>query len=275
MTVKTKTLLFFLVITSSTINAQRLITTSNKCYKQIQEGNKLNDSGQYQQAFDTFTKVLKDCSAKDAKEDGNIGMATASNGLQQYERAIDFANSAIKVSKKTSVMAYYARSYAYGNLGQTHEAREDIIRITELTKKNKNVKARATMYAQLAHLDFQLNRLAEADSNLVKAAELDPSNPLFFIQKGDMMVKIKNYEDAFAAYDTAQNLGKNDLEVYQIRTEARLKQVQEKYNTSDSKVLAQNMTASEKTILCADLTKAVDLGLRNLYLELLGSMICE
>lgn len=275
MTVKTKALLFFLLFTSSAIQAQRLITTSNKCYKQIQEGNKLNDSGQYEQAFDTFTKVLKDCSAKDAKEEGNIGMAVASNGLHQYERAINFANSAIKVSKKTSVMAYYARSYAYGNLGQTHEAREDIIKITELTKKNKNVKARATMFAQLAHLDFQLNRLAEADSNLVKATELDPSNPSFFVQKGDMMVKVKNYEDAFNAYDKVLDLGKNDLEIYQIRTEARLKQIQEKYNTLDSKVLAKQMTASEKRTLCGDLTKSVDLGLRNLQLELLGTMICE
>lgn len=275
MTLKTKTILFFLLLVSSAIHAQRLITTSNKCYKQIQEGHKLNDLGQYQQALTVFTKVLKDCSAKDAKEEGNIGIAVASNGLHQYENAISSANNAIKLSKKSSVMAYYARSYAYRNLGQTQAAKEDILKITDLTKKNKNVKARATMFAQLAHLDFQLNMLAEADSNLAKAMELDPANPSFFIQKGDMMVKVKNYEDAFTAYDQVLDLGKSDLEIYQIRTEARLKQVQEKYKTLDAKLLAKQMNASEKRILCGDLKKTVDLGLKNLQLELLGAIICE
>ncbi len=275
MTVKTKALLFFLLFTSVTTQAQRLITTSNKCYKKIQEGNKLNDAGQYDQAFNAFTDIIKDCSAKDAKEEGNVGLATAANGLERYEQAIDCANAAIKLSKKKNVMAYYARSFAYTKLGQNHEAREDLMHITELTKKNKNVKARATMFAQLAQIDFQLNRIAQADSNLIKASELDPTNPAFFIQKGDINVKLKNYNDAFVAYDQVLDLGKRDLEIYQIRTEARLKQYQEKYNTLDAKQLAKRMTTSEKKTLCVDLNKSVELGLRNLQLELLGTMICE
>lgn len=275
MTSNIKTIVFLLLLTPFTLQAQRLITPSNKCFKQIQKGNQLNDERQYDQALDVFKKVLKDCSAKDAKEDGNIGIAVASNGLRQYENAISAANNAIKVSKKTSVMAYYARSYAYNKLGQTEDARQDLTKITELTKKNKNVKARATMFAALGQLDFQLNMLAQADSNLTKAIELDPTNPSFFIQRGDMMVKIRNYEDAFTAYDKVLDLGKNDLEIYQIRTEARLKQIQEKYETKDAKVMAKKMTSQEKSSLCKDAKKAIDLGLRNLELELLTAMICE
>lgn len=275
MTTKTKVLILFVLLFPCTLQAQQLLTMSNKCYKQVQAGNKQNDQGQYQDALTTFTKVLKDCSAKDAKEEGNVGKAIALNGLQQYEEAISAANAAIKASKQTNVMAYYARSYAYRNLGNTADAKADLVKITGLTKKNKNIKARAGMFAQLAHLDFQLNMLAEADSNLTKAIELDPANPAFFIQRGDMMIKINNYDDAFVAYDQALELGKNDLEIYQIRTEARLKQVQQKYVTTDIKELSKRMTKAEQRTLCADMKKALDMGLRNLQLDLLSSMICE
>lgn len=270
-----KTLMMLFALAPLTMQAQQLITTSNKCFKQIQEGNKQNDQGQYEEALVTFKKVLKDCSAKDAKEDGNIGMAIASNGLKQFDDAITSANNAIKVGKEKNVTAYYARSFAYNKLGRTADAKVDIVKITDLTKKNKNIKARAKMFAQLAHLDFQLNMLAEADTNLTKAFELDPENPAFYIQKGDMMIKINNYDDAFAAYDKVLELGKNDLEIYQIRTEARLKQMQQKYVTTDINELSRRMTKQEKSTVCTDINRALDLGLRNLQLDLLASKICE
>ncbi|QRR02497.1 tetratricopeptide repeat protein [Dyadobacter sandarakinus] len=271
----TKTILLFTLLTPASLQAQQLITMSNKCFREVQAGNRQNSDGQYEEALATFTKILKDCSAKDAKEEGNVGLAVASNGLKQYESAVTAANNAIKVSKKKSVMAYYARSYAYDNLGRKEDARADLETITSLTKKNKNVKARAAMYARLAQLDFQLNKSAEADSNLTRAMEIDPENPAFYIQKGDMLVKAEQYDQAFNAYDKAVNLGKNDLEIYQIRTEARLKEMHQKYGTTDIKELSGRMTAQEKRNLCAESQKASELGLKNLQLDLLSSMICE
>ncbi|WP_353719902.1 tetratricopeptide repeat protein [Dyadobacter sp. 676] len=273
--INTKNIILCIMLAPATLRAQQLITMSNKCFRQVEAGNKQNDQGQYREARDTFTNVLKNCSTKDAKEEGNVGLAIASNGLKQYDSAITAANNAIKASKKTNVMAYYARSYAYSNLGQAENAKADLQKIIELTGKNKDIKARATIFARLAHLDFQLNMLAAADTNLTKAIELDPDNPAFYIQKGDMMVKTGNYDDAFAAYDKALDLGKNDLEIYQIRTEARLKQIQQKYGTTDIKELSGKMTKQEKHTLCADMKKALELGLRNLQLDLLSSMICE
>ena len=275
MATKHKIVGFLFSLIPMSMQGQQLITMSNKCYKQVQTGNQQNDQGQYQEALVTFKKVLKDCSAKGAKEEGNIGIAIASNGLKDYENALNSANTAIMVSKQTSVMAYYARSYAYRKMGRTEDAKADIIKITDLTKKNKNVKARATMFAQLAQLDSQLKMSEEADANLKKAIELDPANPAFYIQKGDMMVKNNDYADAFSAYDKVLELGKNDLDIYQIRTEARLKQMQEKYMTSDIKELSNKMTRKEKATLCTDAKKALGLGLRNLQLDLLSGMICE
>lgn len=273
--INTKAIILCVILAPASLQAQQLITMSNKCFKQVQAGNKQNDQGQYQEALGTFTNVLKNCSAKDAKEEGNVGLAIASNGLKQYESAITAANNAIKASKKTNVTAYYARSYAYGNLGRTADAKADLVKITDLTKKNKDVKARATMFARLAHLDFQLNMLAEADTNLRKAIELDPANAAFYIQKGDMMVKAEDYDAAFTAYDKAVDLGKNDLEIYQIRTEARLKQIQQKHATTDIKELSDKMTKQEKRTLCTEMKKALGLGLKNLQLDLLSSTICD
>jgi tetratricopeptide (TPR) repeat protein len=253
----------------------QLVTVSNKCYKQIQEGNQRNEAGNFQEALDIFVSVLKNCSAKDGKEQGNVGKAIALNGLKKYEDAIEPASAAIKLSKNKNVMAYYARSYAYQNLDQRENARSDLFKITELTKKNKNVKSRATMFAQLAQLDFHLNGMSAADSNLTKAIELDGTNPAFFVQKGDMQVKIGNYTEAFDQYDKAVDLGKKDLEMYQIRTEARLKQLQGKYPTRDIKELADRMTKQEKSVLCQDLKKALELGLRNIQLDLLSGTICD
>ena len=259
----------------ATLKAQQLVTMSNKCVKQIQAGNTQNDQGQYEEALEIFKTVVKNCSAKDAKEEGNVGLATALNGLKQYDSAITASNSAIKASKKKSVAAYYTRSFAYSKLDRTEEAKADLVTITNLTTKNKDVKARATIFAKLAQLNFQLGMIAEADSNLQKAIQLDPQNPGFFIQQGDMMLKDRKYNEAFVAYDKAVDLGKADLEIYQIRTEARLKQVQDKYNSTDVKELSGKMSQQEKRSLCKEINKAVELGLRNLQLELLSTSICE
>ena len=255
--------------------AQQLVTMSNKCFKQVKAGNTQNDQGEYAQALETFQSVVKNCSAKDAREEGNVGLATAFNGLKDYESAITASNNAIKASKKKSVAAYYTRSFAYSKLDRTADAKADLETITNLTAKNKNVKSRATIFARLAQLNFQLGMLAEADSNLQKAIELNPQNPDFYIQQGDMQLKNGHYDDAFTAYDKVIELGKTDLEIYQIRTEARLKQVQEKYKSTDIKELSRKMTQQEKQRLCKEIAKAVDLGLRNLQLELLSSTICE
>lgn len=269
-----KIVICFLLLPVS-MQAQQLVTMSNKCVKQIQAGNTQNDQGQYDEALEIFKTVVKNCSAKDAKEEGNVGLATAYNGLKQYDSAITAANNAIKASKKKSVAAYYTRSFAYAKLDRTEEAKADLVTITNLTTKNKDVKARATIFAKLAQLNFQLGMQAEADSNLQNAIQLDPGNPVFYIQQGDMMLKDRHYDDAFAGYDKAVELGKADLEIYQIRTEARLKQVQDKYNTTDIKELSSKMTQQEKRSLCKEITKAVELGLRNLQLELLSSTICD
>ena len=155
----TKPLYFFIALflqfgVFCNIAQAQLITVSNKCYKQIQLGNEQNDARDFEVALQTFEDILKKCSAKDGKEQGNLGKAIALNGLGEFEEAIQAANVAIKFSKNKNVMAYYARSYANRNLNNESAAREDLIKITQLAEKNRDKKARATIHAQLAQLDF-------------------------------------------------------------------------------------------------------------------------
>lgn len=271
-----KQLLIFsaLIFTCMSAEAQ-LFTMSNKCFDQVKNGKKKLDSLKYDDALTNFNYVLSKCNTKDAKLEGNLGKARALNGLKQYEEAITCATTAITTSKNTNVMAYYTRSYAYQKTNRPDDARNDLQKVTELTTKNQNVKARATMFAAMADIDFQEGMKDQAISNLTKALELDPANPSFYIQRGDMYMKEGNYTDAFTSYDKAVATGKNDLEMYQIRTNARIKQMQQKYGTENANTLAQKMTAEEKSLVCTELKKANELGMRNMQLDLFSTMICK
>ena len=265
--------LFFSIFTART--GAQLITMSNKCYDRVKLGNKQLDSTNFKSALSTFDAVLANCTTKDAKEQGNLGRARALNGLKRYDDAIANASASITASKKSNVMAYYTRSFAYKKTGKLDSARADLEQVTALTAKNKDVKARATMFAQLADVDASQGMLPEARDNLAKAIQIDPNNPSFYVQRGDLAARQNNYGEAFTDYDRAVSMGKADADMYQIRTNARIRQMQHKYNTTNASDLARKMTATEKEQVCKELNKASSLGMRNMQLDLFSTMICK
>jgi tetratricopeptide (TPR) repeat protein len=266
--------ILLIVLIPRMLSAQ-LITMSNKCYNKIKLGNQQLDSSLFDQALNTFSDVLAKCSARDAKEQGQLGKARALNGLHRYDEAVEAANASIAASKNKNVMAYYTRSYAYRKSDKKDLAMADLQRITDITGKNKNIKARATIFAQMADIDWQEGMNEEALKNLSKAIQLDDQNPSFYVQRGDIHAKAKNYDEAFSNYDKAIQLGKNDLEIYRIRTYARIRQMQQKYHTDNANTLSGKMNASEKELVCKELSKALELGLRNIQMDLLSTMICK
>lgn len=267
-------IIFFIFMAPLMVSAQ-LFTMSNKCYDKVKKGNQLLDSAKFDDALNTFTDVLANCTTKDAKEQGQVGKARALNGLQRYNEAVEASSNAITVSKSTNVMAYYNRSYAYRKLGQDDESKADLQKVTELTAKNKNVKARATMFADMANMDLQDGMYEDAKNNLATAIQLDAKNPDFYVLKGDICAKENNYDEAFTNYDTAVSLGKNDLSMYQIRTNSRIRQMQGKYNTTNANELASKMNANDKSLICKELTKANELGMKNMQLDFFAAMICK
>jgi len=250
-------------------------TMSKKCREQIDLANRMNSDKQYDSALTVFNSITQQCNSKDGKEAVANGKAHAYNGKKQYTEAMAAANAALAVSKNTSLNAYFERGIANEGLKNSDAATADFNRIIALTEKNQNVKERATIYAKIADMDYQAGRMNEGDASLAKAMELDPANTNFPIQKGDMYVKQGKYDEAFENYDKAVDGGRTDLEMYVIRTNARMKMVQDKYGTSVAQELRAKMTAKEKDQVCVEMKKALELGLKDMKQEMFSALVCK
>jgi tetratricopeptide (TPR) repeat protein len=250
-------------------------TMSKKCREQIDLANRMNAGKQYDSALVVFTSITKQCNSKDGKEAVAVGKANAYNGKKQYSEAITAANEALAVSKNTSLGGFFERGIANEGLKNGDAATADFNKIIELTEKNQNVKDRATIYAKIADMQDRSGKMAEADSSLNKAIALDPTNSRYVIQRGDMYVRAGNYDQAFKYYDEAVDMGRTDLDMYVIRTNARMKMVQDKYGTSVAQELRTKMTAKEKEQVCTEMKKAFELGLKDMKQEMFSALVCK
>lgn len=257
------------------LNAQTF-TMNKKCRELNSNASSLLTEKKYQEALDAFTTMQSSCSTKDAKEAYSVGKAQALNGLGKYSDALAASEEAIKVTKDKSLSGYFQKAVALNKMGQVQESNAAFQKVIALTEKNQDTKARASNYALLSLMHYyQLNQQDSGYYYLAKAMELDPNNANFFVQKGDMLVAEKKYDAAFEQYDKAVALGKNDMEMYQIRTEGHMKMVQEKYGTTNTQELRSKMTPAERDQLCTELQKAISLGLHDMKMDMFSSMVCK
>lgn len=264
-----------LVTVTGSVDAQ-IRTMGKTCRAQVAAGNALNESADYTDALATFDPLVDQCKTKDGRVAVGVGRAHALNGLGRHQEAIAAADFAIDAWKKTpSVAAYFEKAFAEERLGDLAAAEADYNRVLELTEKNRNVAERATIYAKVADLNQGVGKTAEAESCLAKAVDLDPGNPDFAIMQGDWAVRAGNYDAAFAAYDRAVVQGRTDMVMYEIRTEARLKQMEEKYGTTNAQELRSKMNPTETGQVCRELTEALDLGLRDMKLDMFAALVCQ
>ncbi|MBZ5859226.1 tetratricopeptide repeat protein [Flavihumibacter profundi] len=256
--------------------ASQTFTMGKDCKAQNAKGKEELKARNYQQAYETFTKMKSSCKTKDGKEASSVGLAEALNGLGKYEEAITASNEALKVTKNKSLAAYFQMGVAQNKLGQYDASKASLDKIIQLTEKNQDKKARASNYALMAAMyDRQLGKPDSAAYYLEKAIALDPANPGFYVQKGDMLVARKKFEEAFIQYDKGVSLGKTDLEMYIARSEARLKMMENKYHTTNAQELRAKMTASEKELVCTDLKKALDLGWKDMNKDMFAALVCK
>ena len=251
------------------------ITMGKECRAQVDAANQMNDNGNYTEALAAFDVIVEKCDTKDGKEAVQVGRAHALNQLGRHAEAMDAANAALEVSKDKSLFGYFERANAEEQMGDMAAATADYDRIIELTEKNENVAERATIYAKVADLNSKAGKTAEAETYLAKAMELDPSNADFYVIKGDWGVRAGDYDAAFAAYDQAVAMGHTGAIMYEIRAEARLKQVQTKYGTTNTQELRGKMTPTETQKVCAEVTKALELGLKNMQLDMFAALVCQ
>jgi len=265
--------LMFMV--SCTVTAQTF-TMSKKCRVLIDSANVMLKEKKFQLALVAFLAIEKSCSTKDAKEAAVIGKAEAYNGLGKYNEAISASDAALKVTKNKSLSAFFQKAIAQNKTGQVEASKATFANVIALTEKNQDTKARASNYALLSLLNYrQLNEKDSAVFYLDKAIGLDPANTNFYIQKGGMLVDDKNYDDAFLQYDMAVEKGRTDIDMYEIRASARIKMVQEKYQTTNTQELRSKMNATEKEQVCIELKKVLTIGLRNMQYDMFASMVCK
>lgn len=258
-----------------TVSAQTF-TMSKKCREQNDNAVSMLEAKKFQEAADAYAAMEKSCTTKDAKEAIGVGKAEAYNGLGRYEEAIAASDDALKVTKNKSLGALFQKAVAQNKLKQYDAASATFSSMIALTEKNQDTKARASNYAIMSA--FYWRQMGNADSAnyyLEKAITLDPANANFIIQKGDMLVGEKKYDAAFAQYDKAVGMGKTDAEMYAIRSDARIKMLQEKYNTTNTQELRNKMTAEEKDLVCNDLQKAISLGLKDMKHDMFASLVCK
>jgi len=250
-------------------------TMSKKCREQIAQANRMNADHHYDSALQVFAVSQKGCTTKDAKEAIWVGKARSLNGLKQYTEAVNEANQALKLTKNTSLNGFFERAVANEGLGNADAANADFGKIIELTEKNQNQKERATIYAKIADLDYQAGKREAGDSNMAKAMTLDPANANFPILQGDQYVREGHYDKAFEYYDKAVSLGRTDLDMYVIRTNARMKMVQDKYHTTNTQELREKMTPKEKEQVCTEMKKAISLGLKDMKQDMFVALVCK
>ncbi|ULQ50633.1 tetratricopeptide repeat protein [Flavihumibacter fluvii] len=265
----------FLFLISVAASAQTF-TMGKDCNALNAKGKDELKAKNYQQAFETFSGMKGKCKTKDGKEASAVGLAESLNGLGRYEEAIKASDEALKVTKNSSLAAYFQKGYAQNKLKQYEASKASLDKIIQLTEKNENIKQRATNYALMAAMyDRQLGNTDSAFYFLDKAIAMDSANAGFYIQKGDMFVEAKKYEAAFIEYDKAVALGRTDMDMYIIRSDASLKMMENKYHTTNAQELRAKMTASEKNLVCSDLKKALDLGWKDMNKDMFAALVCK
>ena len=264
------------LLASMSSGLAQTFTMGKKCREALDAAQAALSSKSYQDALSLYQAFAGECKTKDAKEQAAIGMAEAYNGLGMYDEAIAQADAALKVTKDRSLSGHFQKGIALNKLGDAAGSQQELARVMELTEMNQNTAQRASNYALMAALyDRQMGQTDSALVYLGKARELDPGNVKYLLQEGDMYLVHEDYETAYARYDEAAQLAPNSMDVYISKANAGLWQMEKKYGTSKAQDLREKMTGAEKAAICGDLSKAFELGWRDMNKEMFRALVCN
>ena len=272
---KSATLLSIALLVGMTSGFSQTFTMGKKCREALAGAQAALSSKSYQDALALYQSFAGECKTKDAKEQTALGMAEAYNGLGMYDEAIAQADAALKVTKDRSLSGHFQKGIALNKLGDAAGSQKELARVMELTEMNQNTAQRASNYALMAALyDRQMDQMDSALVYLAKARELDPGNVKYLLQEGDMYLVHEDYKTAYARYDEAAQMAPNSMDVYVSKANAGLWQMEKKYGTAKAQDLREKMTDAEKTAICGDLSKAFELGWRDMNKEMFKALVC-
>ena len=272
----TKKLLTSILLITVSMGYAQTFTMGKKCREALANAQATLADKSYQDALALYQAFAGDCKTKDAKEQAAIGMAEAYNGLGMHQEAIAQADAALKVTKDRSLDGHFQKALALSKLGDVEGSKNQLSQVMKLTEKNENVAQRASNYALMAALyDRQMDQVDSALVYLNKAKELDPGNVKYTLQEGDMYLTRGDYESAYAAYDLAAQMDPTSSEVYVSKVNAGLWQMDKKYGTTKAQELRDKMTDAEKAAICGDLSKAFELGWKDMNKEMFKALVCN
>lgn len=273
---KTRLLFFVVVLVSASASRAQTFTMGKKCQEALAGAQAALSSQSYQDALALYQAFAEGCKTKDAKEQAAIGMAEAYNGLGMHQEAIAQADAALKVTKDRSLEGHFQKGIALNKLGDVEGSRKELARVMELTENNQNTAQRASNYALMAALyDRQMGQMDSALVYLNKAKELDPGNVKYTLQEGDLYLVHEDYKSAYAKYDEAAQMDPGSKDPYISKVNAALWQMEKKYGTTKAQELRDKMTSAEKTAICNDLSKAFELGWKDMNKEMFKALVCN
>ena len=273
---KRRLLLTIALLVSLTSGFAQTFTMGKKCREALAGAQAALASKSYQEALDLYQAFTGECKTKDAKEEAANGLAEAYNGLGMYDQAIAQADAALKVTKNRSLSGHFQKAVALNKMGDVQGSQQELQTVMQLTEGNQNTAQRASNYALMAALyDRQMGQTDSALAYLAKARELDPGNVKYLLQEGDMYLVHEDYTSAYARYDEAAQMAPNSVDVYISKVNAGLWHMDKKYGTSKAQDLRDNMTAEEKSAICADLSRAFELGWRDMNKEMFKALVCN
>lgn len=276
MTLKPIKLVIIAALVTTNAGFAQTFTMGKKCREALAGAQAALTDKSYQDALTFYQAFASDCKTRDAKELAAVGMAEAYNGLGMPDEAIEQADAALKVTKGRSLNAHFQKGVALNHKGDVEGSQQELTRVMELTENNQNTAQRASNYALMAALyDRQMGQTDSALVYLDKAKELDPGNVKYTLQEGDIYLVHGDYKSAYARYDEAAQMAPKSVEVYVSKANAGLYQMENKYGTSKAQDLRDKMTDTEKSAICGDLARAIELGYRDMNKEMFKALVCN
>jgi tetratricopeptide (TPR) repeat protein len=276
MKMKPTQILTFLMLFALSSTMAQTFTMGKKCKESYATAQAALSAKSYQDALALYDAFSEDCKTKDAKILASEGKAEAYNGLGMHAEAIAEADDVLKRTKDRSLAGHFQKAVALNATGDIAGSKAELESVMELTEMNQNTAQRASNYALMAALyDRQMGQMDSAMVYLNKAKELDPGNVNYILQEGDMYLVHDDFKSAYAVYDEAARLYPDSQEVYVSKSNAGLKEMNKKYGTSKAQDLREMMSDAEKTAICGDLARAMELGYKDMNKEMFKALVCQ
>ena len=173
----------------------------------LEEGARLFREGQYDQAVDSFRKVIAKFPSH-YEGHFNLGLAYLKKG--DFDSAIGALNEAVKLNPQ-AVDAYFALGEGYFARGESDKATENFSRAIELEPDN------ARSYYNLGVVLYKVDKINEAVQAFEKAIGLNGEFSSAYYQAALALVKSGDYQKAIRYFEEFLRIEPEAPEAPQVR----------------------------------------------------------